>query len=802
MNSTNRVTPPPRTSTSEGNHQFMLDYKKLLFDAISYWWLFAISIFLAFGVAYAIHRYSNPIYMATARLLMEERGTEIPQSNMMEGFGLTPGQRNLDNQIAVLTSRNTVRKTIDQLNFNLSYVAAGRLKDTELYPNPPFIVHFDPAAYQLLGTPIYLTAVDSAHFMLSVQTDDITTIHYPEGAIQRAFGSLDFKKQYSYNEWVDLPWLRIKIENKGVTLTDERSYFFMFHDPEKLTSYYSTLLSAVKANENSSIVNISVTGPNHQKNIDFLNALTSVFINANLDKKNQIATNTIRFIEEQLITISDSLAQKGAQLSTFRAKNQIQSVSSEAQLLLTHITELNNALSEKMLIRNYYNYLTTYFSNDSVLTRGVAPAVYPIDNPIIGSQINNILTLNNERLTLGGNRNPFVEELDKQLKVAVNTLLEAIRNQTGIVENALERLGEERAEVERRLYQLPETERQLLGIERQFDLNNEVYTFLLRKRSESQIQKASNTSDHSVLEAPHFAGQVSPQTKANNQKALFIGLLFPLLFIVLKQLLNTRIISSDEIEKLTTMPLIGHIMHNNKGENNVVISHPRSVITETFRRVRSRLEYMTSGEGSPIISVSSSMPGEGKTFCAINLAAVFALTGKKTILVGFDMRKPGLNKIIDYQDKPGLSQYLINAVTLEDVIQKSEQPSLDILPAGEIPPNPSELIGSKKTDELLSILKKRYDVIILDTPPMGVVADAYLLARKSDTLIFLARQSYTIREAFVQTIRQMSQEGITNIGVLFNDISLKKGKKGYGYGYRYGYGYGYGYGYEHGYYED
>jgi tyrosine-protein kinase Etk/Wzc len=800
MNPTYRSNNIQSQQSSNQTPLFVLDYKKILFDLLHFWWLFAITIPLALGIVFALHRYSTPVYRASMSMLMEERGSEMPQNDMMEGFGLTPGQRSLDNQIAVLTSRDIIRKTIDQLDFHVSYFAAGRLKDTEIYSNTGFEVYFDSSEVQLLNVPIFITAIDDNHFELSVYTENASTINYKEETTSTLGGMLDFKQVFAFGEWIHTPWLNARIENHNLRNTSDRAYYFVFNHPENLTAHYANVLKAQKLGENSSIVHISVTGHNHQKNITFLKKLSETFINTNLEKKNQIATNTINFIEEQLVVISDSLAKKGSQLSTFRTENQIQDISSEAEHLFDQIQELNTKVSEKRLILNYYNYLEKYFSSENILNQGLAPAVFDIDNSIITEEISKILELNNERLTLDGQQNPYKRELDKQILAVRETLLEAINNQRKIISEAISRINEEKMQITQRLYMLPEKERKLLGIERQFDLNNEVYTFLLRKRSEAQIQKASNTPDHTMLETPRYTGQVSPQASANNQKALFIGILLPLIFIVLKQLLNNKITCTDEIEKITNKPVIGHIMHSQKEVTNIVINYPKSVITETFRRVRTRLEYMTSNKKTPIISVSSSMPGEGKTFCALNLAAVFAYSGKKTVLIGFDMRKPGLNKVLDFNEHEGLSQYYIGKVSLDEIIHESGQDDLKIIPSGAIPPNPSELISSPKTDELFADLAKRFDIIVLDTPPMGIVADPVLLARKSDTLIFLARQNFTIREAFAQTLGTLGDEGIENVGVLFNDLQVKKGKKGARYGYGYGYGYSYGYG--QGYYEE
>ena len=264
---------------------------------------------------------------------------------------------------------------------------------------------------------------------------------------------------------------------------------------------------------------------------------------------------------------------------------------------------------------------------------------------------------------------------------------------------------------------------------------------------------------------------------------------------LIKQVVNNKISGSDDIERITKLPIIGHIIHNNKEGSNVVELHPRSVITEAFRRIRTRLEYMNGDKESPVIAISSSMPGEGKTFCALNLASVFAISGKKTLLVGFDMRKPGLNKVLNMDSQLGLSNYLIGKTELKDIIMPNGVENLFVLPSGAIPPNPSELIGSTRAEKLFEELRSNFDIILLDTPPMGVVADGYLLARYADSVIFLTRQDFTIRNVFAHTIKQMQDEGITNVGILINDVQIKKGLLSYNYNYGYGYGYHYGYKY-------
>lgn len=778
----------------------IIDYKMLIADILSYWWLFVVAVLLALATVYIIHRYTPAVYRSSLTLLVDERGSDKTQANMMEGFGLSSAMRTLENQIAILTSWEMMRKTVAELDFDISYYKTGRVKSSELYGNLPFNIEYDPFSPQLLNAHIYLTVIDSERFRLDLEAESGSTYIYGLQRSGPSNGKIDFSKEFKFGEWLNTPWLSIKVNSQNLSKSEERGYYFHFNSPDELASIFKTRFSYSRANENSSIVRLYVTGNNNSKNLVFLNKLAEVFIRNNLERKNQIATNTIQFIEEQLIIISDSLLEKGSELSRFRTEHQIQSVSAQAGIYFTRLENLAESTTEMMLTQKYYDYLIEYFSSDSVFDGTIAPAIYPVDNSSVFQQINYLMELNMERQTIAGSvsqniSNPYLVELNDKLEVARLTLLEAINNQKVLIDRELQRIEEERISTNTALYQFPEKERQLFGIERQFDLNNEVYTFLLRKRSEAQIQKASNTPDHSILETARPAGQVSPTVASDRQRAVLAGLVLPLLFLLIKQVVNNKLSGSDDVERITKLPILGHIIHNNKEGSNVVELHPRSVITEAFRRIRTRLDYMNGDKESPVIAISSSMPGEGKTFCALNLASVFAISGRKTLLVGFDMRKPGLNKVLNMDNQLGLSNYLIGKAELKDIIMPNGVENLFVLPSGAIPPNPSELIGSTRAEKLFEELRSNFDIILLDTPPMGVVADGYLLARFADSLIFLTRQDFTIRNVFAHTIKQMQDEGITNVGILINDVQIKKGILSYNYNYGYGYGYHYGYKY-------
>ena len=776
-----------------------IDPKKLINDLLRFWWLFLITIPFCYGVVEFVHRYSIPVYGASMTVIVDERGENDSKASMMEGFGLTPGMRNVDNQIAVLSSWDMLRNTVDQLDFCVSYFVEGRLKKTELYGNLDFQVVFDSTHAQLLNIPIYIHPVDGNSFRMTVECESGSLFDYSQKRMAGSVGAIKYSQVHRYNETVITPWMAVNIQRKaGIT---GKEHFFVFNHPESVVAQYKSSLRVSKTNENSSIIGLYMTGTNNEKNIAFLNKLGMVMIESNLKQKNKIADNTITFIESQLVNISDSLRLVGTELSDFRTSNKIQSVSSKGDYLFSELQRIDNEINHMKVSISYYRYLISYFTSDSIANGLIAPAMLDTKSNVLAQQIGQLIEINSEKMALGDTygqpTHPMMVELNSKYQIAKNVLIQSINNHLALVKDDIRVLESKKMATESELYALPETERKMLGIERKFELNNEVYTFLLRKRSESQIQKASNTSDHKVLESARFAGQVSPNTHGNRKKALMLGLLLPLVFIVLRQLFNRKIQGVEDINKLTGLPILGQIVHSKKAEPDVVIKHPKSVIAETFRRVRTRLEFLTGDISCPIISVTSSMPGEGKTFCALNIASVYAISGKKTILLGFDLRRPGLNKILDLHQECGISNYLIGQCTLNEIVKNPLHENLFVIPSGDIPPNPSELISSEKTKLFLEQLRKQYDMIIIDTPPMGIVSDPYLLARQSDVLIFLARDNYSIRDVFYQSMQAIHEEGLEHVGILLNDQQVQQGR----YAYRYG-NYHYQYGSQTGYYED
>lgn len=321
-------------------------------------------------------------------------------------------------------------------------------------------------------------------------------------------------------------------------------------------------------------------------------------------------------------------------------------------------------------------------------------------------------------------------------------------------------------------------------MEREFKLNDAIYTFLLQKRAEAQIASASNTPDYELIdEAKYFqAGLISPRTKMNYIIAIFIGFIIPFIIILIRDFLNNKIRDIQEIETISSLPIIGQVFHNNTKSNAIIRDYPKSPLADSFRAIRTNLQFFSKGVDKMVILMTSSGSGEGKSFCSVNLASVYALLGKKTLLLGFDLRRPALYTDLNLKNETGITSYLIKNSKLNDIIQRTEIENLDFIAAGPIPPNPVELIASENTKYFFSELKNKYEYIIIDSAPVGAVTDSFLLFKYADINVFTIRHNYTIKEALKNNLKNIEDKNIGNISLLINDIKINK--PGYGYTYQ------------------
>jgi len=370
-------------------------------------------------------------------------------------------------------------------------------------------------------------------------------------------------------------------------------------------------------------------------------------------------------------------------------------------------------------------------------------------------------------------RNPRYRTLSVQIEDLKSSISQNIKF---FISNTAASVNEINSRISRYRYEegkLPQTQRQLLEITRRFDLNDEIYTFLLRKRAEAQIVKASNLPDSEIIEPAQKLGQTSPKKMRNYLLALFLAFFFPIVYLQLKKALNIRIVDKKEISRITNTPIVGKINHNNDSTSVVLATDATSPISDAYRSLRTNLEFYTKGKENAIILVTSSMGNDGKSFTSLNLASSFAFNDKKTIVVGFDLRKPSeIFKEFGTENVPGISSYLIGKSDFEDMVIKTPINNLDLIHAGVIPPNSLELIASVKTKDLITKLKNKYDYIILDSAPVGLLPDAFVLMKYSDINLMVVRHNHTIKEYFIETIHDLEQKKVENLFLVYNDESL------------------------------
>ncbi len=785
MNNQSTTTDTNITGVKRVGSDNLFDINRLIRLVIKNWYLFLISFPLCLGAVFIYHRYTVPVYKASATLLLKssEQHTMTP-TGLMEGFGLSPEMRSIENQSFIIRSRNIVKKAIDELDFGVSYYQKGRFKDSELYHTAPFTVAFDSLHPQLLNVPIEVVFTNAGKIQVAVNCEGGMLHNYAQETFAGRIGPLNYQHAVAENEWVtDQPFSFKISRNSNVNLTPGTSFYFIFKSHEQLTSEYRGGLGVSSYSEGSSILFISSVGANRGKLVRFLDQLCEVILEHNLDRKNDMATRSIAFIESQLETVSDTLEKVQDRLSAYRKANRFMGPSEFSQKLADKYYDTESELKLLRMRIDYYMYLQKNLEVSSDFEQFLLPALDDENSSLINELATQLIELQKEMELLKEEvsvDNQYFASQKSRMTITVDLLKKAIGQVLKNFKMEQEKIQNELQAILADMEKLPELEKNYLIIDRTYKLNDAIYTFLLQKHSETQITKASNTPDNEIIDNASITALVSPQKNSDYKKGLMLALLIPAVFIGLKEFLNTKVRGKEDLNHLVpAVPVVGMVMHNKNGVENVIKAYPHSIISESFRSLRTKLKFMAGTDKLQVITLTSSNTGEGKTFCAQNLASVFAISGKKTVIVGFDMRKPRLTALYNLHNHHGLSNFFIGQKDISSIIYETEQANVSVIPAGPIPPNPSELIVGDKTEELYAYLRERFDVIIIDSPPIGLVADARLLMDYSDCNLFIVRSNYSSKEHLVHTVDNLLSEKVESLGIILNDISFKE--KGYGY---------------------
>ncbi len=754
-----------------------------LFTFMHYWYLFVIALAIALGMAMLKNRRWIPTYYSQGTIVIKESSPygNSASSSLMQGFSVDAGYKNVNNQMIMLGSYDLMSRVVDSLPFlNVEYITQGRFKTRQLYRNTPIVIEYTrlhPRAYEMM-------------FLITSNEDG--TMH-----ISSSDESMPLELDVHFGEPVSCPLFDIKVWPTEM-LTSSTRVFFRFRTHESLVTEFMGRLQLSFVRDGSTVLALSLVSETPQRDCEFLDKLVDIYLLQNLEQKNKVAENSIRFINEQLENLQASLQVSEGAITDFRQENKFVDVNSYAGQLMGRISEYEQQAMELRLRETYFDYLIKYIHDNIEKDAVIAPTTMGVKEPVL---VGLVQQLNDLRIKRGEltQKNVYYAKYTKDIENVKLALEEVVTSMRASLEIEKTDLNNRYKDVEKSIRQLPEKELQMVAIERNYRIDENYYTFFRQKRAEAEIQKASNTPDNSIMDRARTTAVMNANAKSKTTTIyLVIGLLIPFILIIISELLNNKIRSPKDVVKLRKFRLIGTLRHAKNQNPTLVRASPRSSYAEMLRSIRTRMEFVLKRKEKMVISISSTESGDGKTFLATNLAALYGLTGKKTLLVDLDLRKPNIHTKLGLENGVGLSNYLVGECELNDAMVKDTPFGFDLLRAGTIPPNPGELIHSDKLTQMMSDLREQYDFVVIDTSPIGLVPDAYAVIEQCDLCLYVIRCMETNKSFCKQTLDQMKEviDNPEKVQIVLSDIPTE-GRHSYGSGYGYGYG-GYGgYGYGH-----
>lgn len=770
------------------------DLKKVLELFKRNYKLFVISILTTLILAFFLNRYKIPKYQISSSILIKEEtrpqgGGDVNNYLNSNLFGVN---QNFQNELWVLRSAPVIEQTVKNLDLMVEYYQKGGFQYHDAYQSLPFQVQLLQDHVQPVNVRFNIAIQDKENFRIQVKSGRTTfrNLFSDENAYEKENWS--FEHLGKFGQLIESPDMAFIVQlapfNIGTYYREEFIYSFILRDVSSTTESLKNSLECSIIDRNATIIEISYESSSIKKGKNIVNELMEVYSTQNLNRKNHIAAITIDYIEMQLDEISDSLSLTEDNLQSFRSSNQLLDITDQATGLSTQYLDLQNQMAELVTRKRYYDYVAEYLETTNDFSNMIVPASMGIQDQLLNNLMSELISAQAQRANLIENRqeqNPLVERLTIQIENLRSTISENISAVQKTTEISIDEMDKRISRVESQISRLPVTQRQLGGIERQYRLNDAIYNYLLQKRAEAKITQASNLPDNIIIEPAKMVGTnpVSPNKKKNYFIALFLGIGIPFGYLTLKSALNNKIETQENIERLTEIPVLGIILHNRRKSSNVLMDYPASSIAESYRALRTNLDFRFKAIAPKVFLITSCIEGEGKTFNALNLAMSYAQLGRRTILMSFDLRKP-----TDYFSENGgslvgLSSYFTGRVGTEEIIIKSPHSKLDFIPSGPVPPNPVELLAHDDTKELINKLRDYYDCIILDSTPLAQVSDGYLLMDYADVKVIIARCNYTIKKVFSLIMKDLVQKNIHNICIVLNDNRIRYDQYGYGYGY-------------------
>ena len=762
--------------------------QKSIKEIIAKYWvyypMFIIFLTLTVFLTYLKIHFQIPQFNSSIKIVIKDAKSGGAQEKLLAD-AITPGKANIANEIEVLKSTSLMKRVVLKLSLNTVCIFKGKFRNTELY---------DKTKATLLEFNKISDSTKNYSIVLATENKRISCEY--QG-----------KKYYITNHLpTNLPdcIVTVNINDLSKALKQQK-YFVSWTPTNQMASSIAGGIGAVPLNKDATIILLSHTSEIPMKSQDILNTLAQEYDSYNIEQKNKSLDNSLKFLSDKLAYLSKDLGGVEDSLLNYKERHEIVDIVSQSTADATKIGDLKEKM-DGIIVKMMICDMVSQYVNNPQRRYNLIPSSLGIEditlNALIDGYNKDVLkyeellkTIPHGNLEVGmleselDNLRPKVIEAIKNVKKAYNDTYIFIKKKE---EDALYEVG-----------QFPKEQKSIAQIERQQGIKEKLYVDLLEKLDETGLSKAGAISNSTTIDPAISSSAIGPTSAVLYSIAFLLGLGLPILLIFLKDLLNDRISTKEDIVNYSNIPVIGEISHSTIKGNSIIATNSRGIISEQFRLLRTNLQYFlthTDGEKGTIL-ITSTMKGEGKTFISMNLGSIIAIGGKKTILLEFDLRKPRVSKALGIENEVGISTYLTNNVEIADLIKPIEgAENLWILPSGPIPPNPSELLLSKKVNQLFKELAVKFDYIIIDTPPIGIVSDARILSKFSDINFYIIRQRYTLKNQmeFIDTL--FTKKILSNMALIVNDVVNEGTNSYYGYGkenYIYGgyYGYAYGYGY-------
>ncbi len=756
---------------------------------LRYWYWFVLMVIIALIGAFIYLRYTPKLYLSKATIIIKDEKSsnniiDVSGLSQMGGFFSKFNSTKIENELAIFNSKRIIEETVKELGLNIKYESVGAIKTTELYFNIPFKVQYQSFKSNSTGVPkLFFEVLSDSEYKIEGEGQSFSGTYKFGERVSLHFGDIsvlpNIDQSASYNGYV----------GKTIMVT---------YTPINVVALnYQSRVSVSNDIKSSNVVELSLLSSITDKSEDFLNELVEQYNNDAISDRNEVAKKTSQFIDSRINIITRELDSVERNKELFKSSNRLTDIQAEAQMILENSSESNQKQLDISTQLELSNSMINYMENSS--KNELLPSNIGIQSENVGASVNNynqLILYRNKLLQNSTSKNPVVVNVNNQIEQMRSNILGSLKNTSNSLRVAMKDLNIQESSLNSKIAQVPQKEKIFRSIERQQTIKEQLYLFLLQQREEASISLAATAPKAKVVDGAYSSqSPVSPKTSLIYLGALLGGLIVPFLGIYGANMLNTKVTNRKDVERhLPTTPILAEIPKIQKGESELIQDNDHSIMAEAYRIFRTNLQYLfinkleENDKGKSLI-VTSTIKGEGKTFVAFNLALTLALTGKKVVLVGADIRNPQLQRYLpeNEKNKKGLTEFIVyDDLEMKDVISQSKyHNNLSIVLSGAIPPNPAEVLMQKRTSVLIERLKEEFDFIIMDTAPSMLVTDTILINKLADITLYVVRAGYTDKRLLDFPQDAIIDGRLSNVAIVLNNVALNN----FGYGNKYGYAY-------------